>query len=188
MWKFNTTTDTWTSIGNPNIPNYGLVTVAFTQGQKGYNVIYNYNLQGYYIYEFDPNTDIWTQKNKSEITGIVWRENVFSYRNKVYLFDSHDNLWYYDEILATFQLKSHIDIGYGTFIVTLNDRVYMIKQTGNVYDIFTYDLENDFTEKFCTLHNNFPNANTTLVVLNSKFIFLTSRQTCLYELDISKLQ
>ena len=191
MIKYNTVTDTWATVTeNQNIPSYSYPSLSFTLGKKGYNVIYNYSLQDYYIYEFDSVTDIWTQKNKSEIKGFIYPEHKFYHRNKVYFYAGNNQLWYYDENLATFQSKSDINIAndteYVDSIVALNDKIYMISQSEGVYNIYIYDPENDSTERLCTLHNYYPNFGSIALTLNNKIIFLPYNLNCIYELDISK--
>jgi hypothetical protein len=89
--------------------------------------------------------------------------------------------------LAAFQLISNSDHGLVDSIVTLNDRVYLIKQIGSEYNIFEYNLENDSTKMICRLHNYYPDFNTEIVISNGKMLFLTWHITSLHELDISKL-
>ena len=187
MWKYTTTTDTWNLVSeNPDIPYFGYSVISFTKDQKGY-CTYVYNQEDYFIYEFDPETNIWTRKNKGGLPNYYSSMPVFKCSDQIYVFSGKE-LWHYDESLATFVYKTNIDIDLVYSILTINDKVYIVSQKGNTFDIFTYDLNNDETEKFCSLHNSFPNTTAISLVSNNKIIFLTPWQTCLYELDLSKME
>ena len=187
IWKYNTEINTW-AVCESNLPdiNYSFW-FSFTQNRKYYNFYYAYPLQRTCIFEFDPNTYIWTQRNKCEI-DVIKNPNLFYYKDKAYVYCTNE-LWYFNEDLATFQLKSNIDIGSNWIypIVTLNDKVYMISRNGSVIDLFVCDPENNTAKKFCSLHDYFTDFFAYVVVINNKIVFIPSdRQSHLYELDISK--
>ena len=190
MWKYATTTDTWTLISEePDIPNNSLISTPFSINQKGYNCIYDYNQNDYFIFEFNTETNIWMRKNRSDFTSYTGLYTIFTYKDIVYVFDN-GRLWYYDENLATLIYKTNIDIDLVQATLTINNEVYFVSKNMNTsaYDIFTYDPDNDETELLCSLHNYFPNNTTIALASNNKIIFLTTWQTCLYELDLSKLK
>ena len=188
MWQYNTMTDRWTFItGKQEIPSSEPVVISFTQGQKGYSIFNDRNLQDYYIYEYEPKTNIWTQKNKSEITRGVRQSNLFYHKNRVYVY-FNNKMWYFDENLATFQVKTNINFGSIHSIVTIDDNVYMILSKGNVWDIFKYDPENDNIDKLCTLYRSIYTNPIFVVAAKKKILFLPIGESHLYELDLSKLQ
>ena len=190
MWKYSTTTDIWTMISDaPSILAYEFSPISFSKDQKGYNHTYDYQGNNF-IYEFDPITNIWTKKNKSDIP---FYSVVFQYKNQIYAL-SDKELWYYDENLATFINKTNIDINFAYSILTINDKIYIVSlsQNGSTYDIYTYDIytynmDSNETEKFCSIPNYFISI-PFFTASNNKIFFLPPWQSYLYELDISKLK
>ena len=188
IWRYNTVTITWTAC-ETNFPDINYVSIfSFTQNDRYYTLFFSNYLQESYIFEFDPNTYVWTQRNKCEI-DVFKNPNMFYYKNKAYVYCTNE-LWYFNEDLATFQLKSNIDIGLNWIypIVTLNDRVYMISRNENIIDLFICDPENNTVKKICTLHDYFSDSFAHVVVINDKIVFIPNGVTYIYELDISKFE
>ena len=188
MWKYSTTTDTWERISDvPSIYPYRLSSPSFSIDQKGYSYAFDYQGNSF-IFEFDPATNIWTKKNKTDLSPNI-RPFVFQRKNQTYVLNNSE-LWYYDENLATLIYKTNIDNDIVYSIVTMNDIVYMISRKNNtfdIFDIFTYNPDNNETEKFCSL-NSLGYHTAISLSSDNKMIFLAPEQDYLYELDFSKLR
>lgn len=134
-----------------------------TKYQEGFS----YNGKGYMhdvnhgnIYEYDPQTDSWSQFGTSAFPSVIYDKSLYiQYNNQVfrvggidYLSASLKSLWSYDMVANRWKLKSNLPFSFssaGYFI--LENQIYILTYEGQLwlcdFELEQYTRLNDFPEK-----------------------------------------
>jgi N-acetylneuraminic acid mutarotase len=148
IMEFNTTSNTWNSL--PSIRT-GLDPTGFSIGSKGYC------LDGHTLYEFDPESLLWTTKKDFPGNAIKFR-SVFIINNKAYIAtgldinsNPTDELWEYEPGMDSWTQKSNYPGGpmtYGIGFAMAGQGYVGFGTPGQQY-IWQYDPNSDTWSEKC---------------------------------------